>query len=122
MIKEEYKEYENDVAQFFKDEGITNLSIGHITCPYCDFNFIEEDTDECTCGNSKQALDEPSFSWRACECCGSHLGGDRYHATGYNPTTDTICEYEICTDCVYYTEYDRLDDMTMMDMEKAEQQ
>jgi hypothetical protein len=28
-----------------------------------------------------------------------------------------ILEYEICSDCLYFAEYDCLDDMTMMDLE-----
>ena len=120
MTKEEYKEYQERVEKFFRDEGITNLSHGHLTCPYCGFDFfqnaVDTETVECGCKNTKAMLDEPSFSWRACECCGSQLGGDRYHATGFNPTTDEIYEYEICGDCLYYAEYGRLDDMTMMDI------
>jgi hypothetical protein len=90
MNREEYKEFQDNFSDFFKSEGITNL------------------TDD---------SEEPYFSWRSCECCGTPLGGDRYHATGYNPTTNGIQEYEVCQDCVYYAEYGQLDDMTMMDME-----
>ena len=121
MNKKEYQEYEKAVAHTFKEDGITNLSQGHLKCPDCNFDFFQDAVDtetvKCMCGSTKAELDEPSFSWRACECCGSHLGGDRYHAISFNHTTDEIYEYEICVDCLHYVEYGRLDDMTMMDME-----
>lgn len=98
MNNQEYKEYEANVADFFKREGITNLS-----------TVYDEETGE---------NDEPSFSWGPCQCCGSTLGGDRYKCNGYNPTTKEVQNYTVCTDCVYYAEYGQLDDMTMMDMEE----
>jgi len=121
MNKKEHQEYEEKVGRFFEEEGIQNLSGGCITCPDCGFNFLQEGISdlpiECGCGNTKEMLDAPSFSWKPCDCCNSHLGGDRYHATGYNPSTDEIQEYEVCPDCLYYAEYGQLDDTTMMDME-----
>ena len=121
MNKKEYQEYEEAVAHTFKEDGIVNLSHGHLTCPDCNFDFFQDSVDtetvKCGCGNTKEVLDAPSFSWRPCECCGSRLGGDRYHTTGFNPEMKEVYEYEICEDCLYYAEYRRLDDMTMMDME-----
>jgi hypothetical protein len=35
-------------------------------CEYC-----EDEEEEC----------EGSFSWTSCDCCGSGLGGNRYHGT-----------------------------------------
>jgi hypothetical protein len=72
---------------------------------------------------------EPYFSWAPCECCGSYLGGnrERYHfayecdrnkGKGFEAGV-TVFEAEICSDCVYYLAYGQLDDMTMMDMDKA---
>ena len=69
--------------------------------------------------HDREILNEPHFSWRRCDCCNRPLGGDREFATGYNPTTGQIQEYSICTDCVYYAEYHRLDDLTMMEVEKT---
>lgn len=91
----DYAEYQRIVGNFFKREGINNLS---------------GITDES--GNTE--TDE--FSWRPCECCRRSLGGARVHANGYNPETKGIQDYWICVDCEYYAEYGRLDDMTMMDL------
>lgn len=92
MTKREYAAYERDVAAFFQAEGITNLS---------------------------PVQDEPFFSTYMCECCLRPLAGDRYKASGFNPTTEEITTYEVCTDCIYYVSYGQLDDETMLDMEEA---
>lgn len=98
MNKQEYKEYQEAVAEFFEREGI---------------NCLSYDTDEYPDG-----CVEPHFSWSACDCCGSILGGDREICSGYNPTTGEIQKgYSVCSDCVYYVEYGRLDDMTMLEIE-----
>ena len=91
MNREKYKEYKANVAHFFEKEGLTNLS---------------------------STGDETTFSWGSCECCGSNLGGRRHTAAGYAPETREVFEYEVCDDCLYYLEYGRLDDQTMMDMEE----
>ena len=88
MTKQEYADYEAAVKAFFEKEGINCLS-----------------TDG-----------EAYFSWRHCDCCSRPLGGNRYNAKGYNPTTKEIYEYSVCTECAYYVEYGQLDDMTMMDL------
>jgi hypothetical protein len=44
-------------------------------------------------------VDDPYFSWSACELCGSGLGGNRYRAH-YRDDNDEICHLEICEDCV----------------------
>jgi hypothetical protein len=96
MNKQEYAEYEASVAEFFESEGLANLSI------------ISEENSE------------PYFSWIPCDCCGRPEGGDRYDANGYNPTTKEVQDgYAICTDCMYYAEYGRLDDMTMYGIEDS---
>jgi len=101
MNLKEYTEYEKDVADFFKREGITNLS-----------STYDEETGE--------GYMEPFFSWSPCECCGSTLGGDREECAGYNPTTKEVHgPFNVCQDCVYYAEYGHLDDMTMMEIEKG---
>lgn len=92
MTKTEYANYQKRVEAFFKREGITSLT----------------------------ADGEPWFSSRACECCRRALAGDRYDASGYNPTTDDIEEYTVCGDCVYYAEHGQLDDLTMLDLEAGE--
>lgn len=92
MTSKEYADYQQSVASFFQREGVANLST------------ISDDNGTC----------EPFFSSRQCDCCGSYLGGNRYDANGYNPTTKEVYEYQICEDCAYYVEYGQLDDMTMM--------
>jgi hypothetical protein len=118
MNKTEYADYQDAVADFWEREGLANLTSGHINCPNCKVEF--DDQDYCLkCNADRECLDEPYFSWHSCDCCGSRLGGNREHATGYNPTTKEIGEYSICSDCVYYAEYGRLDDMTMMEVEQS---
>jgi hypothetical protein len=80
---------------------------GYINCPECD-----KELEEGRCPDHGN-MQEPWFSWRPCECCRRSLGGNREHATGYNPTTKEIQEYDVCEDCIYYAEYGQLDDMTM---------
>lgn len=46
---------------------------------------------------------EPSFSWGPCDCCGSHLGGDRFDMLGFNsgkPDAEQY-KYSICVDCYF---------------------
>lgn len=116
MTKKEYAEYEQRFREFMEGEGIQNLSTGHITCPSCDVEW--DDNDKCPeCNSDRETCNEPFFSWSPCDCCQSPLGGNREHATGYNPTTKEIQEYTICEDCAYYAEYGRLDDRTMDEMD-----
>lgn len=92
MNKQEYAEYEARVAEFFS-HGLANLS-------------------------TKSDCHEPFFSWHPCQCCGTHLGGNRYECDGYNEKTKEVEEYDnICEDCVYYAEYGQLDDTTMANLE-----
>lgn len=92
MTRAEYTAYQERVAEFMAREGIENLS-------------SEPDS-------------EAFFSWRACECCGTSLGGNREEATGYNRTTKEVQRYTVCTDCVYYAAYGCLDDETMMSLDE----
>lgn len=93
MTKREYAEYQQAVADFFEREGIANLS---------------------------STSSEPFFSWSPCECCGRPEGGDREEASGYNPKTQEVQNYDcICTDCIYYAEYGQLDDTTMQEIEDS---
>jgi hypothetical protein len=95
MNKNEYKEYQSRVINFFDTIGIVNLSVIQIG---------EETT-------------EPYFSWRPCDCCGSRLGGMRVDANGYNPTAECVMgPFSICLDCEFYSEYGELDNQTMLDM------
>ncbi len=47
-----------------------HLGLGSVDCEDCSYPADGEDREDC----------EPWFSWRACEVCGSTLGGDRSHA------------------------------------------
>lgn len=95
MNTTDYKAYQSKVARF--------LSINSVK-PGC-HSPLEDEA-------------EPYFSWRPCECCSSGLGGDREN---YQFATESgeLFEAEICSDCVYYLAYGRLDDMTMLGMEEA---
>jgi hypothetical protein len=94
----DYREFEERVKDFFRNENITNLD-----------GVADEQ------GNT-----ESHFSWRPCDCCQRSLGGDRYEARGYNSAErfnpDHVGEYNICTDCLYYCAYGQLDDTTMMNL------
>jgi hypothetical protein len=114
MNKQDYASYERAVADFMEREGIDNLSGGHIRCPECGGDWDEETCPDC--GADRECCDEPFFSWRRCDCCGTSLGGNREHATGYNPTTKEIQEYTVCEDCIYYAAYGQLDDQTMLEV------
>jgi len=97
MENQEYSEYKKSVASFFKREGITNLSME-----------CGEAEHECViCGEIVGC--DPWFSWSSCECCGSRLGGNRYHTTGYHPESKQGLCYEVCVDCIYYAEYGKID-------------
>ena len=130
MNAKEYEKYEQAVADFFEREGIQNLSHGRITCSECGAKLHETGAcdEKCpSCGTDCEMMNEPYFSWRHCECCGSHLGGDRHPASGYCPPEGggpggECFEYEVCTDCIYYATYGQLDDQTMMDIEDSKEQ
>ena len=95
MTKSEYKEYEKQVESFFVKTGISNLS-----------TICDKDTGYC----------EPYFSHSPCDCCNG-IAGDRYEANGFNPINGEIYEFSVCSDCLYYAEYGKLDDMIMLEME-----
>lgn len=70
------------------------------------------------CNGPENGESEPFFSWRRCGCCQSVLGGNRtkYSFAAHN---GEIIKEEICDDCVYFLAYGRLDDQTMMEIEKS---
>ena len=53
-------------------------------------------------------VDEPHFSWNACDFCDSGLGGDREAAHGW--IGDKLVHFNICTDCVVYINNGELPD------------
>ena len=110
MTKEEYQEYEKAVSE--NTEGFRYWSSGYCPgCPECEDSYGTIDDRE-----DYPDIDS-SFSWKPCEICGSHLGGNRYpcHAIDDN---DDIVHFSACPDCMYYLEYGRLDDLTMAEIEE----
>lgn len=96
MTKREYSDYKAKVAAFHRQNDLRP-------------------------GLSGPASDrqEPFFSWRPCDCCGSKLGGNRetylFSGESHGPL-----EADICADCVHYLAYGRLDDATMLEIEESE--
>ena len=106
MTKDEYAAYEAVVADFFKREGLNRLT--------ADTDAYRHDQG---LGPDDDPVIEPHFSWRWCDCC-EGLAGDRIDCHGYNPTTREVQDgYSVCEDCIYYAEYGKLDDMTMLELE-----
>lgn len=93
MTHTEYETFRASFDEFMMVEGLANLST---------------------------ISKEPYFSWRPCDCCKRTLGGNRYDANGYNPVTKEVQDgYRICEDCMYYAEYGKLDDMSMLGIKKS---
>ncbi len=97
MTAKQYADYESSVAAFHERNKLR---------PGCNSAHHDEDGD----------TNEPFFSWQPCECCGSHLGGDR-ETYSFAREDNTQFNADICVDCVYYLAYGVLDDMTMMSIE-----
>ncbi len=74
--------YIQNARNFIKREGLDNLT-------------PEGDTD---------------YDWndRRCDVCRNTIGSRGYKATGYNPKTKDVQEYEICQDCALYFANDEL--------------
>lgn len=113
MTKADYLKYQAAVQRGLA--GLKFVSTG--ACPGCvDCGLSDEPTDQ-----ERELAEEPSFSWSACDCCGSRLGGDRHPAHGFltQDGADHLSHMRVCSDCLYYINYGQLDDMTMLDMESA---
>lgn len=100
--KADYEKYTKDVARFIESAGIDFLSTG---CSALDHTAT---------GHENREHSEPWFSWRPCDCCKSTLGGMREYLFGCLKGTSEQVHFEICEDCVYYIEYGKLDDATML--------
>lgn len=72
--------------------GIEHLSTGYIP---------HEDCSDCPEQQNEAVGDEGFFSWRACDGCGSSLGGTRYAAHGRDKKGGII-HLDICVDCLMY--------------------
>lgn len=104
MTKQEYVDYQHRIAQFLERENLQTFS---------------QEPNKLESGEYDTESDYPEayFSWQPCECCGSPLGGNREDYIGFNQETGEVQgPYSICVDCVYYTEYGQLDDVTMGEM------
>ena len=86
-------------------EGITYSGSGiAYTCPECQraYNMEEAELEEAI--ENGDIVEEASFSWSACDACGSSLGGDRHTAHGFD-REGNLYHLDICTDCLFYLEY-----------------
>lgn len=104
MTQEEYAAYEQTVAEFIRREEIDFLSTGT-----WDYEHNPNDA------RPENYSDESWFSHYPCECCGTGLGGQREYLYATHQSGMRL-QYSICSDCVYYLNYGRLDDMTMMEI------
>jgi len=112
----DYETYKEAVAETFRLNELENLTGGAYECPQCQIplDFTHEPWCCPECGIDYEEASKNHFSWRPCECCHRPLGGDRYPASGYS-RQGVVYMFEICVDCLYYNEYGRLDDITMLD-------
>lgn len=144
MTKQQYAEFQAAVERNLK--GIEFISTGacpgcpecgleNKTCPSCngDGHQFEHDHNGQPCPvcngegqiecseHDRELAEEASFSWRPCDSCGSSLGGNRYPAHGWMKREgheDLLLHLNVCTDCLYFLNYGKLDDQSMMEMEQ----
>ena len=124
MNKQEYREYQESVER--NTAGLEHVSTGlnskcldcfpdAYPCPHCG-ELIDPDTQEPPDAENT----EGSFSCSSCDCCDSTLGGNREPAHGIDKDGNLV-HMEVCTDCVYYLNYGRLDDQSMIEVEELKQ-
>ncbi len=101
--------YDLDAVHEFEAEFEGTPSTGHWTCPHCDSEKWHNCEPCPDCGTNPEDYGEPSFSWSPCDCCGSHLGGDRYDVIGWfkgaragGYTDEFQWSGHICPDCLRY--------------------
>ena len=83
-------------------KGLKHVSAGIASCCSCcqhDFHLDEESLQ--TALENGSVNDEGGFSWAACECCGSLLGGNRYSAHGFDKDGGVV-HLAICEDCLCF--------------------
>lgn len=84
-------------------DGLEALSIGLCSgCPDCADEYGLDQSEFDSGLESGEIPDEPSFSWSACDLCGSHLGGDRYPYHWIDPNGDLCHGFGACVDCLVY--------------------
>lgn len=110
MNRQEYTAY---VAAFESGcKGLSAMSSG--ACPGCDDCGLALDCSE----HDRELAGEGSFSWARCEICRRAEGGTRepIHAI----LDGKLVHLSACVDCVYFLEYGKLDDSTMLDIEDSD--
>jgi hypothetical protein len=110
MTKAEYIKYEEAVKRNL--DGLRFVSTG--SCPGCNECGLSDNPTD----HERECAEYPDFSWSRCEACGSRLGGDR-HPAHYVDSNNEICHMRICSDCLVYLNYGKLDDMAMIEMENS---
>jgi hypothetical protein len=103
--KADYSAYEQRVKDFIEREQIQHLST---SCQEWEFLGV----------TGEEVEGEPWFSWSPCRCCQSSLGGMREYLYARD-AENKLVQFTICEDCVYYVNYGRLDDTTMLDIERS---
>ena len=84
-------------------KGLTAVSTGFL----CECSECIEYSGYCCEHAARAAMEDgdidqdSSFSSSSCDCCNSHLAGDRYAAHGINDT-ESIVHLEVCADCVLF--------------------
>lgn len=100
MNRQEYQAYEDKLAEFVRREGLSFLST----------STAEE------CGGPDA---DAWFSGQCCDACRADAGMREYL---YARNADgRIVRFEICSDCVQYVNYGRLDDLTMLAIESDQE-
>ena len=59
------------------------------------------------------------YSGDRCDCCNRGDGGERYDLYAHQEGNAEVVSFSICVDCVYYINYGRLDDATMLELEQT---
>lgn len=111
LNKKNYAWYEQNFKRFMEDRGLTNLS----------HESGEHGDHHCTCCGKHVGYNEGHFYAWGCDCCGSWQGGTLlFHANGWSEKHKEAMCFRACADCLYYAEYGRLDDQTMLDIEEGD--
>lgn len=116
MNATQYAEYQARFTDM--TAGLVHLSTGG--CPGCEeCGLPDEPTND-----EYDMASEGHFSWSPCHTCDSDLGGDRYAAHAHLDRElqlglPSLIHLSVCADCLYYINYGRLDDATMLAIEEV---
>lgn len=114
MKRKEYEAYKAAVERNL--HGLERVSTG--ICPGCEDCGLPYQCSE----HELELAGEPCFSHFDCDCCGSGLAGNRYPAHGLlsfsgSGRESRMIHLNVCEDCLYYLNYGKLDDLTMIETE-----